>query len=133
MDSFVDSTWVGVVGTFLALGLLLALAKSFQGEDGRKFLVGFIGVFLLATLSYTLAAHSVVKSYNLEYALWALGVGLIISNDRYPEPASASGLHRVFHQNRFGFIGRRSSHVEANGVGLARRLRCLDCDSDRAD
>ena len=80
VDSFVDSTWVGVVGTFLALGLLLALAKSFQGEDGRKFLVGFIGVFLLATLSYTLAAHSVVKSYNLEYALWALGVGLIISN-----------------------------------------------------
>ena len=88
LDSFVDRAgeslnshpWVGVVGTFLVLGLLLSLARKLQGENGQKFFVGFIGVFLLATFAYALAAHSVVKSYNLEYALWALGVGLIISN-----------------------------------------------------
>lgn len=82
-ESFAAQPWVGVVGAFLALAILLSLARSWQGGDwvdGSKFFVGFIGVFLLATFAYTLAAHSVVKSYNLEYALWALGVGLIISN-----------------------------------------------------
>jgi len=79
-ESLNSHPWVGVLGTFLALGLLLSLARTWQGENGRKFFIGFIGVFLLATFAYALAAHSVVKSYNLEYALWALGVGLIISN-----------------------------------------------------
>jgi uncharacterized membrane protein YadS len=79
-ESLNSHPWVGVAGTSLVLGLLLSLARSWQGENGRKFFVGFIGVFLLATFAYALAAHSVVKSYNLEYALWALGVGLIISN-----------------------------------------------------
>ena len=79
-ESLNSNPWVGVVGTFLVLGLLLSLARTWQGENGWKFFVGFIGVFLLATFAYALAAHSVVKSYNLEYALWALGVGLIISN-----------------------------------------------------
>ena len=88
VDSFVVAAgesisahpWEGIVGAFLSLGFLLSLARAWQGQSGRKFFVGFIGVFLLATFAYTLAAHSVIKSYNLEYALWALGVGLIISN-----------------------------------------------------
>ena len=72
----------GTLGTFAVLATLLTAVIRFRGgpSTGRKFLVGFIGVFLLATLSYTLAAQSVVKAYNLEYALWALMVGLIISN-----------------------------------------------------
>ena len=72
--------WVGLVGAFAALAMLLSIARQLQGLDGRRFLIGFAGVFLLATLAYTLAGNSVIKSYNLEYALWALGVGLIISN-----------------------------------------------------
>ena len=37
-------------------------------------------VFLLGTLALVLAGQSVIKYYNLEYALWALLVGLLISN-----------------------------------------------------
>ena len=78
--SVLDQPWVGVVGTFLALGVLLAMAKSLRGESRRKFFVGFVGVFLLATIAYVFAANAVAKAYNLEYALWALGIGLLISN-----------------------------------------------------
>lgn len=67
-----NQPWVGVVGTFLALGVLLAMAKSLQGESRRKFFVGFAGVFLLATVAYVFAANAVAKASNLEYALWAL-------------------------------------------------------------
>lgn len=76
------SPLLGTGGAFVALGLLLSLAVRYQDGHGSglRFLKGFAIVFLLATLSYTLAAQSVVKAYNLEYALWALMVGLIISN-----------------------------------------------------
>jgi uncharacterized membrane protein YadS len=76
------SSTKGVAVTFVVLAIVLTLAISLQGgiKSGLRFFVGFIGVFLLAILSYVLAAQSVVKAYNLEYALWALLVGLIISN-----------------------------------------------------
>ncbi|QDT09743.1 YeiH family protein [Planctomycetes bacterium K23_9] len=80
-----ETSWsglMGVVGAFVVLSLLLSLAIRFRdgSDSGLRFFKGFIGVFLLATFSYTLAGQSVVKAYNLEYALWALMVGLIISN-----------------------------------------------------
>jgi uncharacterized membrane protein YadS len=37
-------------------------------------------VFFLATLSYVLAGQDVIKYYNLEYPLWALMMGMVISN-----------------------------------------------------
>ncbi|MGB7348045.1 MAG: putative sulfate exporter family transporter [Pirellulaceae bacterium] len=76
------STLLGVVGSFLVLGILLSLAIGVRDgfSGGTRFIKGFIGVFLLATFAYTLAGQSVVKAYNLEYALWALMVGLVISN-----------------------------------------------------
>jgi len=76
------TTLLGIVGTFAILSLLLTLALCCRDGVGRgvRFFKGFIGVFLLATFAYTLAGQSVVKAYNLEYALWALLVGLMISN-----------------------------------------------------
>jgi uncharacterized membrane protein YadS len=70
----------GMLGAFVLLGLLLAGAMSVRGRSSRAFLRAFPAVFLLATLAYTLAAQSVIKAFNLEYALWALLVGLLISN-----------------------------------------------------
>lgn len=73
---------IGVIGVFVVLASLLTSAIRYRdgGGSGLRFLFGFVGVFALATLAYTLAAQSVVKAYNLEYALWALMVGLIICN-----------------------------------------------------
>ncbi|MCP4511416.1 MAG: putative sulfate exporter family transporter, partial [Fuerstiella sp.] len=66
--------------------VLFTIATQIRGLSGAKFLKAFPVVFLLATLAYVMAAQSVVKAYNLEYALWALMVGLIISNTvRTPE------------------------------------------------
>lgn len=74
------NTLPGIVGVFLTIGLLFSVASQLRGKSGLAFLKGFPLVFLLATVSFTLASHSVIKAYNLEYALWALMVGLIISN-----------------------------------------------------
>lgn len=72
--------WKGVVGVFACISLLLALATRLRCQSPVAFLSAFPLVFLLATLAYTLAGQSVVKAYNLEYALWAIAVGLLISN-----------------------------------------------------
>lgn len=81
-DSGVQSynTLVGILGVFVAFAVLLTPAIKLRKRKGMAFLKAFSFVFLLATLAYTLAEQSVIKAYNLEYALWALMVGLLISN-----------------------------------------------------
>jgi len=70
----------GLFGVFvLALGFF-GFGLTVMGHSAAKFAVGFCGVFLLATLAYVLAGQEVVKYYSLSYALWAIVVGMIISN-----------------------------------------------------
>src|SRR5262249_53292523 len=45
-----------------------------------RFAIAFVPLFGLAALAYVLAAQSLIKWANLEYPLWALLVGLSISN-----------------------------------------------------
>ncbi len=80
VDSSAVNTITGTFGAFVVIGLLFAFAILVRGKSPSKFLKSFPFVFLLATLAYTMAGQSVVKAYNLEYALWALLVGLVISN-----------------------------------------------------
>lgn len=70
----------GTLGAFIAIAILFALAAGLRGKSSWKFLEAFPPVFLLATVAYTMSAQAVVNAYNLEYALWALLLGLIISN-----------------------------------------------------
>jgi uncharacterized membrane protein YadS len=76
----VATPYRGVLGVFVVIGVLFTLAMQLRGKDAVGFARAFPIVFLLATIAYVLAGQSVIKAYNLEYALWALLVGLIISN-----------------------------------------------------
>ncbi|MFU7559155.1 YeiH family protein [Stieleria sp. JC731] len=73
-------SWKGILGAFVVIGVLFTVATKLRGKDAIGFIKGFPVVFALATFAYVLAGQSVIKAYNLEYALWALLVGLIISN-----------------------------------------------------
>nr|WP_146524923.1 putative sulfate exporter family transporter [Novipirellula artificiosorum] len=79
-DGAVSTTIPGTLGAYAIIGLLFALATQLRGKSAVAFLTAFPVVFALAVLAYVLAGQAVVKAYNLEYALWALLVGLIISN-----------------------------------------------------
>lgn len=70
----------GLLGVFCISVVVFGAGITAMGHNPLKFAGGFVGIFLLATLAYVLAGQEVVKHYNLEYALWALAVGLIISN-----------------------------------------------------
>ena len=86
-----------MVGPFLVALFGFSLAYRCQGHRWGRFLAAFPVVFLLATLAYVMAGQETVKHLNLEYALWALLVGLAISNTigvaRWLRPAVATELY----------------------------------------
>ena len=74
------NTLAGTLVVFFVIATMFAAAVSIRGMSAVAFLKAFPCVFVLATLAFTMAGQNVVKACNLEYALWALFVGLIISN-----------------------------------------------------
>jgi uncharacterized integral membrane protein (TIGR00698 family) len=73
------SAW-GCLGVFLVGLAGFGLGQKMMGHNGRHFLAGFLLLFGLATLAYVMAGQMLVRQYNLEYVLWALLLGLCISN-----------------------------------------------------
>ncbi|WP_013629137.1 YeiH family protein [Rubinisphaera brasiliensis] len=99
----IDAFWSGdksrLPGILCVFGLalvLFGLAISAAGGNFWGFAGGFTFVFVLATGAYLLASQAYVKHYNLEYALWALAAGLLISNTvgtpRFARPALRTEL-----------------------------------------
>lgn len=76
------NTWVPTMGALVLLGVFLVAMAPLMRPLTRPlpFLGGFVLLFLLAGVSYLLAGQEFIRHYNLEYALWALLVGMIIGN-----------------------------------------------------
>ena len=70
----------GLLGPLLVGLLLFGVGVRAMGHSWLRFAGAFCLLFLLAVLAYVLAGQAVIEHYNLEYVLWALLVGLVISN-----------------------------------------------------
>lgn len=70
----------GALAAGVIIFALFTLTLVITGGHAREFAIGFPVVYGLALLAYVMAGQAVVSAYNLEYALWALVVGLVISN-----------------------------------------------------
>jgi uncharacterized integral membrane protein (TIGR00698 family) len=64
----------------LGLGVLLSVGVAVMTGRWRQFFPGYALVFALAVLSYVLAQQVGVKAWGFGYAIWALGLGLLIAN-----------------------------------------------------
>nr|WP_276538535.1 putative sulfate exporter family transporter [Dehalobacterium formicoaceticum] len=62
------------------LGLLFSIGRYFIGDSARKFLIAFPAVFLVAVLSFFLGNHEFSKAWGIEYVLWAILLGILVSN-----------------------------------------------------
>ncbi|MFZ5943850.1 MAG: YeiH family protein [Bacillota bacterium] len=65
--------------TMVVLCALFCIGLKFMGEDIPKFAIAFPIIFILAAIAYIIGAQVTMKKY-VEYAFWALVVGLLISN-----------------------------------------------------
>ena len=62
------------------IGLVFAVGIKGMGKDTAGFLKGFVFVFAIAAISYLLAGQATMKQYGVEYAVFAIAIGMLISN-----------------------------------------------------
>ena len=71
--------WIKLLRTFLVLGILFAIGIKLQGEKIGKFIPAFIVLFIICIVVRLVSAEFTLNRY-LEWAFWALLIGLLISN-----------------------------------------------------
>ena len=71
--------WVKLLRTFLVTGILFGIGIKLQGEKIGKFIPAFVVLFLICIVVRMISAEYTLKMY-LEWAFWALLIGLLISN-----------------------------------------------------
>lgn len=83
-DSPVSAVKIGDLPYFVLLGfsllLLTSVALRSMREKTREYWAGFPLVFILSFLSLLLSNQKSINQWGLEYVLWALLFGLLISN-----------------------------------------------------
>lgn len=71
--------WNHLLMTVVILGAFFTLAIKLRGEKPKTFLPAFLCIFVLAIAVRIISAEYTLNRY-LEWAFWALAVGLLISN-----------------------------------------------------
>ena len=77
--------WRKLLVTFVTLGVLFTLGVKLQGGSIKKYIPAFIALFVISLVVRLVSAEFTLNRY-LEWAFWALLIGLLISNtDGVPE------------------------------------------------
>ncbi len=64
----------------LSMALLTAVAVFATGENVKKYLAAFPLIFIFSLLAYILGNQNTFRGYGLDNVVWALIIGLVISN-----------------------------------------------------
>ncbi|MGN0853786.1 MAG: YeiH family protein [Kiritimatiellia bacterium] len=78
-DIFTGALGAKLALTFAAFAAIFTVGNALEGKKPAKFLVAFTGLFVLVSVVRLLSAEFTFNRY-LEYAFWALLLGLLISN-----------------------------------------------------
>ncbi|UCC33685.1 MAG: putative sulfate exporter family transporter, partial [Candidatus Bathyarchaeota archaeon] len=81
----------------LCLLLITGIATRFMEGRIKNYLLGFPIVFLISIFAYIIANQQIIKDSGLAYALWALVLGLILSNTlKIPKWLSSAAKTELF-------------------------------------
>lgn len=69
----------GIILTFVVCAVLFSVCMKLMGKNVKKFLIAFVAMFLITSVVRFISGQVVLNQY-LEYAFWALLIGLLISN-----------------------------------------------------
>jgi uncharacterized membrane protein YadS len=68
------------IGAGIGVGVLAAVGLVLEGGDLARFTRGYPIVFVLAWLSLVLAGHAAPMAWGIEYVIFALAMGLLVSH-----------------------------------------------------
>lgn len=71
--------WISLIRTFIVTGVLFTIGVKLKGESVKKYIPAYAVLFALAVFVRFISAEYTLNRY-LEWAFWALIIGLIISN-----------------------------------------------------
>lgn len=77
---FSISNLTKIVSQFITVFITAILGALLLNKSIKSLLIVFPSVFVLTIFALILAGNSTVKEYNLEAVIFALGIGLLISN-----------------------------------------------------
>ena len=79
LDQLTGPFWFRLLRTFLVLGILFTAGVKLQGGKIKEYLPAFAVLFVIAVIVRMVSAEFTLNRY-LEWAFWALIIGLLISN-----------------------------------------------------
>jgi len=89
--------WGATLAIFLFLLILTMIGGFFMKFDFKRYIPGFIVIFLLSLISIILSRQQFINKWGFEYVIFALIFGLIISNIfTVPEILKAAGKTEYF-------------------------------------
>ncbi|MFO8029694.1 MAG: putative sulfate exporter family transporter [Cyclonatronaceae bacterium] len=80
ISGLLDQPYGAMLLLMIGIGLLCTLGMYFTNSGPAAFARAFPAVFVLAMVAFLIQSHPFMKEYGLGYALWALLIGLLISN-----------------------------------------------------
>ena len=69
-----------IVAIGFAFTVLSSIAVLLSGGEPGKYMAGFIVLYILAVLSLVISGNKTIGSYGIEYVVFGLIIGLILSN-----------------------------------------------------
>lgn len=92
----IDTLWAAIA-LFVFLAVLTAIGGIFMKYDLKKYVPGFLVIFVLALISMVIGKQAFMAKWGISYVLFALCFGLIISNIfSVPDFMKAAGQTEFF-------------------------------------
>ncbi|UCC41522.1 MAG: putative sulfate exporter family transporter [Candidatus Aminicenantes bacterium] len=91
------STIGTTVALFIFICVITMIGGAFMKFDLKRYIPGFIVIFALTFIAILISNQAFIKKWGIEYVLWALVFGLIISNFfKVPQILRAAGQTEFF-------------------------------------
>ncbi len=80
LNALPGDTLLAYLIMFIGLVIIYLIAVKVMGERVKTYALAFLVVFVIGIISMVIASQTTLKAYGLSYPLWALIIGLLISN-----------------------------------------------------
>ena len=80
LDAFTGDTLLAYLIMFVGLAIIFLIAVRIMGDRIKTYVPAFLVVFVIGVISMVIGNQTTLQAYGLSYPLWALAIGLLISN-----------------------------------------------------